>query len=126
VIPLLVLDACASFYQWACFPMYGVAEVRHGDDLVFDRCHLGTLDFIEKFHCTRCEYGDGLMGYMAEILARGIGERSWPKRDIAMTRALRCANEPANARPWNRPTVAATAVTRVGRCVMAGTRTSAM
>lgn len=70
VIPLLLLDACVSFYQWACFPIYGITKVRRGDYLVFDRRHLGYLNFIEKFHCTYCEYGNGLMGYMAEILAR--------------------------------------------------------
>jgi hypothetical protein len=69
-IPLLMLDACVSFYQWACFPIYGIAKVRRADYLVFDRRHLGYLNFIEKFHCTYCEYGNGLMGYMAEILAR--------------------------------------------------------
>jgi hypothetical protein len=37
---------------------------------VFDRHHLGHLNSIEKFHCTNCEYGNGLMGDMAEILAR--------------------------------------------------------
>ena len=70
VIPLLMLDACVSFYQWACFPIYGISKVQRGDYLVFDRRHLGYLNFIEKFHCTYCEYGNGLMGYMAEILAR--------------------------------------------------------
>lgn len=70
VIPLLMLDACVSFYQWTCFPIYGIKKVRRGDYLVFDRRHLGYLNFIEKFHCTYCEYGNGLMGYMAEILAR--------------------------------------------------------
>ena len=70
VLPLLLLDACVSFYQWACFPIYGIVKVRRGDYLVFDRHHLGYLNFIEKFHCTYCEYGNGLMGYMAEILAR--------------------------------------------------------
>jgi hypothetical protein len=68
--PLLMLDACVSFYQWACFPIYGIVKVRRGDYMVFDRRHLGYLNFIEKFHCTYCEYGNGLMGYMAEILAR--------------------------------------------------------
>lgn len=70
VIPLVMLDACVSFYQWACFPIYGIAKVRRSDYLVFDRRHLGYLNFIEKFHCTYCEYGNGLMSYMAEILAR--------------------------------------------------------
>ena len=64
------LDACVSFYQWACFPVYGIVKVRRSDYLVFDRRHLGYLNFIEKFHCTYCEYGNGLMGYMREILAR--------------------------------------------------------
>ena len=50
--------------------IYGITKVRRGDYLVFDRHHLGYLNFIEKFHCTYCEYGNGLMGYLAEILAR--------------------------------------------------------
>jgi hypothetical protein len=70
IFPLLMLDACVSFYQWACFPIYGIAKVRRADYLVFDRRHLEYLNFIEKFHCTYCEYGNGLMSYMAEILAR--------------------------------------------------------
>lgn len=70
VVPLLMLDFLVSFYQWACFPIYGIAKVRRADYIVFDRHHLGYLNFIEKFHCTYCEYGNGLMGFMAEILAR--------------------------------------------------------
>lgn len=70
IFPLVMLDLCVSFYQWACFPIYGVSKVRRADYIVFDRHHLGYLNFIEKFHCTYCEYGNGLMSYMAEILAR--------------------------------------------------------
>ena len=70
IVPLLMLDACVSFYQWVCFPIYGITRVRRGDYLVFDRRHLGYLNAIEKFHCTYCEYGNGLMAYMSEILAR--------------------------------------------------------
>ena len=70
IVPLVLLDACVSFYQWACFPIYGIIKVRRGDYLVFDRRHLGYLNLIEKFHCTYCEYGNGLMAYMGEILAR--------------------------------------------------------
>jgi len=69
-LPLLLMDLCVSFYQWACFPIYGIAKVRRADYLVFDRRHLGYLNAIEKFHCTYCEYGNGLMAYMTEILAR--------------------------------------------------------
>ena len=70
IVPMLMLDLCVSFYQFTCFPVYRVAKVRRADYIVFDRHHLGYLNFIEKFHCTYCEYGNGLMSYMAEILAR--------------------------------------------------------
>jgi hypothetical protein len=70
IVPLMMLDLCVSFYQWACFPIYGVKKVKRSDYLVFDRRHLAYLNFIKKFHCTYCEYGDGLMSYMTEILAR--------------------------------------------------------
>jgi hypothetical protein len=70
VLPLMLLDLCVSFYQWSCFPIYGITKVRRSDYIVFDRHHLEFLNFIEKFHCTYCEYGNGLMGYMSEILAR--------------------------------------------------------
>jgi hypothetical protein len=70
VLPLAMVDLCVSFYQWACFPIYGITKVRRSDYIVFDRRHLGYLNFIEKFHCTYCEYANGLMGYLREILAR--------------------------------------------------------
>ena len=70
VVPMLMLDLCVSFYQWACFPIYRIAKVRRGDYIVFDRRHLAYLNSIEKFHCTYCEYGNGLMAYISEILAR--------------------------------------------------------
>lgn len=70
VVPLLMLDLCVSLYQWACFPIYGIAKVRRSDYLVYDRRHLGYLNFIEKFHCTYCEYATGLIAYLREIVAR--------------------------------------------------------
>lgn len=68
--PMMALDLLVSCYQWVCFPIYGIERVRRRDYFVFDRHHLGYLNFIEKFHCAYCEYGNGLMAYMAEILAR--------------------------------------------------------
>jgi hypothetical protein len=70
VLPMLLMDLLVTLFQWTCFPIYGITKVRRSDYIVFDRHHLGYLNFIEKFHCTYCEYGNGLMGYMVEILAR--------------------------------------------------------
>ncbi len=70
VIPLLFFDLCITFYQASCFPIYGIAKVRRGDYIVIDRQHLEYLNFIEKFHCTYCAYGTGLVAYIGEIIAR--------------------------------------------------------
>jgi len=70
IIPLLILDLFVSFYQAACFPIYKIAKVRRADYIVLDRQHLEYLNFIEKFHCTYCAYGAGLIAYMCEIVSR--------------------------------------------------------
>ena len=70
IVPLAVLDLCVSFYQMTCFPIYGITKVRRSDYLVFDRQQLGYLNAIEKFHCTYCAYGNGLLAYMTEIVGR--------------------------------------------------------
>lgn len=70
IIPLLLLDLVVSFYQASCFPIYRVAKVRRGDYIVIDRQQLEYLNFIEKFHCTYCAYGSGLIAYASEIVAR--------------------------------------------------------
>jgi hypothetical protein len=70
IVPMLMLDLCVSFYQFTCFPVYRVAKVRRADYIVFDRQHLAYLNFIEKFHCTYCAYGVGLLAYVAEIVSR--------------------------------------------------------
>ena len=70
IVPLLILDLSVSFYQAICFPIYRIARVARGDYIVFDRQQLEYLNFIEKFHCTYCAYGNGLISYVAEIVAR--------------------------------------------------------
>ena len=70
IVPMLILDLCVSFYQATCFPIYGITKVRRGDYIVFDRQQLGYLNFIEKFHCTYCAYGNGLIAFVSEIIGR--------------------------------------------------------
>jgi len=70
IVPLIILDLCVSFYQATCFPIYRIAKVRRRDYFVYDRQQLQYLNFIEKFHCTYCAYGNGLIAYVSEIVAR--------------------------------------------------------
>jgi hypothetical protein len=69
-VPMALFDLCLSIYQLSCFPIYGIAKVRRADYIVFDRHQLGYLNFVERFHCEYCAYGNGLMAYATEILAR--------------------------------------------------------
>ena len=70
VIPMLLLDLCISFYQATCFPVYKIAKVKRSDFIIFDRHHLSYLNIIEKSHCMYCTYGNGLLAYATEIIAR--------------------------------------------------------
>ncbi|NMM37013.1 MAG: hypothetical protein HHJ09_05775 [Glaciimonas sp.] len=70
LIPLLFFDLCITLYQATCFPIYGISKVRRSDYIVIDRQQLGYLNFIEKFHCTYCAYGTGLISYIGEIISR--------------------------------------------------------
>lgn len=70
IVPFLLFDVCVTAYQWICFPLYRIPRVRRRDYLVFDRAHLAYLNWIERFHCAYCSYGNGLVAYATEIVAR--------------------------------------------------------
>ncbi|MDO9281234.1 MAG: hypothetical protein Q7T88_02485 [Methylotenera sp.] len=70
IIPLIITDIFITLYQLSCFPIYGIKKVRRGDYIIFDRQQLSYLNFIEKFHCTYCAYGTGMIAYISEIIGR--------------------------------------------------------
>ncbi len=70
LLPMLVLDLSVTVYQHICFRAYGIARVKRSDYFVFDRTHLAYLNWIEKINCAYCSYGNGLMAYGREIVAR--------------------------------------------------------
>jgi hypothetical protein len=70
IVPLVITDLFITFYQLTCFPIYGIAKVRRANYIIFDRQNLNYLNFIEKFHCTYCAYGAGMIGYIGEIVGR--------------------------------------------------------
>jgi len=69
-LPLLVLDAWVTMYQWVCFPIYGIARVPRRQYFSIDRHQLAYLNAIEKVNCTYCSYANGLLAYVREIAAR--------------------------------------------------------
>lgn len=69
-LPMLMLDLAVSVYQAVCFPIYRIAKVPRANYIVYDRHHLGYLNWFERFHCEYCAYGTGLLAYATEITAR--------------------------------------------------------
>ncbi len=70
IVPLLLLDLGVSLYQQICFPLYRIPKVKRGDYFAFDREQLAYLNLIEKINCGYCSYGNGLLAYVQEIVAR--------------------------------------------------------
>jgi hypothetical protein len=70
LLPMLLLDLFITVYQHICFRAYGIARVNRSDYFVYDRTHLAYLNLIEKINCAYCSYGNGLMAYGREVVAR--------------------------------------------------------
>jgi hypothetical protein len=70
IFPMLFLDLAVTIYQHICFRAYGISRVVRSDYFVYDRTHLAYLNLIEKINCAYCSYGNGLMSYAREVVAR--------------------------------------------------------
>jgi len=70
VVPIILLDLCFTLYQQICFRAYGIPRVKRTEYLVIDRHHLPYLNVIEKLNCVYCGYGNGVVAYAREIVAR--------------------------------------------------------
>jgi len=70
IIPLAALDLSITIYQHICFRIYNIPRVKRSDYIIIDRHHLAYLNMVEKFNCVYCGYGNGLIAYAREIIAR--------------------------------------------------------
>ncbi len=68
--PMVLLDISVTVYQHICFRAYGIARVKRSDYFVYDRAHLAYLNLLEKINCAYFSYGNGLIAYAREIVAR--------------------------------------------------------
>jgi hypothetical protein len=70
IVPIALLDAWASLFQWICFPLFGIRTVKRRDYVVIDRYKLAYLNGIEKLNCVYCGYATGVFAYAREITGR--------------------------------------------------------
>lgn len=67
---LLLVDLLVSLYHAVCFPLLEIPKVKRSDYLIYDHQHLAYLNVLEKLNCLYCSYGNGLISYIKEIVAR--------------------------------------------------------
>lgn len=70
IIPIALIDFTITAYQHICFRLYNIARVKRSKYIVMDRHQLSYLNGIEKFNCLYCGYGNGVMSYSREVIAR--------------------------------------------------------
>ncbi len=70
VVPIAFMDLTVTLYQHICFRLYGLARVKRSKYIVMDRHQLSYLNAIQKLNCVYCGYGNGVMAYSREIIAR--------------------------------------------------------
>lgn len=70
IVPIALVDLWITIYQHVCFRAYGIPLVKRSTFLIFDRHHLAYLNWIEKFNCLYCGYGNGVFAYAREVAAR--------------------------------------------------------
>ncbi len=70
IIPSIFLDLVASTYQFICFKIYAIPQVKRSDYIVIDRQSLNYLNPIEKLNCVYCGYINGMIAYVQEIAGR--------------------------------------------------------
>ena len=70
IIPFVLIDGWASFYQAICFRLYRLPRVRRANYIMFDRRHLAYLNWIEALNCLYCGYANGVVAYVREIGSR--------------------------------------------------------
>ncbi|MDP2142319.1 MAG: hypothetical protein Q8L20_16065 [Gammaproteobacteria bacterium] len=70
IFPLILLDLTITIYQNICFRIYKVPLVVRRDYMVLDRHRLPYLNTVQKINCIYCGYGNGLLAYAREVLAR--------------------------------------------------------
>ena len=70
IIPIFIIDITINCYQHICFRLYGIARVDRSKYIVMDRGQLTYLNAIEKFNCLYCGYGNGVISYSREVVAR--------------------------------------------------------
>ncbi len=69
-VPFVLMDLLVTIYQQICFRVYGIATVKRSDHIIIDRDHLPHMTFRERLNCGYCDYAQGVLAYVGEVVSR--------------------------------------------------------
>ena len=75
IIPILLMEVWAEYYQRICFPLCKIPYVKRSEYIKIDRHKLKYLGIIQKVYCIYCGYANGVFAYWREMGART--EKYW-------------------------------------------------
>lgn len=75
IVPLIIFDIYLEIYHQICFRLYGIPVIKRKNYIKIDRHKLNYLPWYDKINCAYCGYGNGLINYASEILAKT--EKFW-------------------------------------------------
>ncbi len=75
IVPIVLMDIWAEFYQRTCFPLCGISLVKRSEYIKIDRHKLKYLSLLQKMYCVFCGYANGIVAYWREIGSRT--EKYW-------------------------------------------------
>jgi len=70
IFPLVLLDLLGSLYHAVGFTLLKIPKIKRSDFFFYDRHHLAYLNLLEMLNCIYCSYGNGVLAYLTEIVAR--------------------------------------------------------
>jgi len=68
VVPIALLDVCATIYQHICFWAYGIPRVERKKYVRLLWRGAGMVKWLDSFHCMYCSYANGTIAYVRAVL----------------------------------------------------------
>mgnify|MGYP001474225800 CR=1 FL=1 len=68
IIPLVFVDITCIVYQQIYFSLNGIPKVPRRNFVLFDRGRLKKLNIWQRFNCLYCDYANGLVAWLVEVL----------------------------------------------------------
>ncbi|MBD3270050.1 hypothetical protein GF376_00825 [Candidatus Peregrinibacteria bacterium] len=70
LLPIFLLDIWMMFYHFFYFAIFNYPRVKRKDYFSLERWNLSELNIFQKVNCIYCEYANGAVAYIKEVINR--------------------------------------------------------